>query len=219
MDGSIFDKWRNRETNADDLRLKAPQARPEPPQARPVKSCVHDGQSPSFTLTRARKPGSRGPRGQWQQGGSDTIHVYGARGSSLNAGASLSHLDLLIDMSGSVKPKAFAKRGSWGGRELNAVAFPQVLSLDWPDMTAPTWVGARFWLKLLSLLPSHVCISCVGSHGRTGTAMACLMVANGMSPERAIATVREKHCKHAIETQGQQAYIHAMAKQIETLKP
>lgn len=214
--GSFLDRWRDGDTGSGDLTAGAKgtgtttghtswtSGGVKPPSVYVPKSCVHDGSKPAFTITRPEA----------KRGQSPTVQIYGARGSSLmKDGADLTHLDLLIDMSGIVKsPRKFAKAGSWGARALNVAAFPEVLSLDWPDMTAPTHVPAHFWVKLLAMLPPAVCISCVGSHGRTGTAMACLLVASGMSADKAIATVRQDHCSHAIETQGQQAYIHKIAK-------
>lgn len=175
---------------------------PAPPKGAPLmaprKSCVHDGQSPAFTL----------------RGGQ--VHIYGARATSLMApGASLGHLDLIIDASGDVTAKGRFVDIAAGKRfqELNRYVFPEVVRLNWPDMTAPSHVGIGFWSRLLAILPGHVCLSCIGSHGRTGTAMAALLVADGMEAEVAIKAVRDKHCHHAIETAAQGDYIRGLEKQ------
>ena len=127
----------------------------------------------------------------------------------------MAHLDLIVDCAGLVNGGKFVA-GSNNGRltrTLNLAAFPDVIRLTWPDMTAPVTVGIRFWSRLLAILPSHTAICCVGSHGRTGTAIACLLVAAGMDADRAIAEVRTRHCRRAIETTGQEAYIRQLAKE------
>ncbi len=87
----------------------------------------------------------------------------------------------------------------------------EIVSFAWPDMgviPAPL----AFWTGLLEMLPHNgtVMITCHGGHGRSGTALACLMVASGHSAKWAIETIRERHCKKAIETKGQEAYIHSI---------
>jgi len=157
------------------------------------KTCTHTGSVPVFSLSNGKR-------------------IYGARASSLSSASTLAHLDLILDCSGQVKPRRFVTGGRrWGFLNKLAVG-PEVVTLNWPDMTAPTHVRLAFWESLIKALPDHTCVSCVGSHGRTGTAMACLLVADGMDAVGAIATVREKHCKHAIETAAQEAYV----KSIET---
>jgi hypothetical protein len=171
------------------------------PQARKVDarpSCDnggqgHDGKKPFYTL-----PGGK--------------ILYGARGSNL-AHANLEHLDLIIDCAGVVAESGrFVKSAPARYRGLKAGLLPDVIRLDWPDMSAPVHVGIRWWMRLLELLPAHTCVCCVGGHGRTGTALASLLVASGMDAETAIRTVREQHCRRAIETQGQEAYVKALGK-------
>lgn len=160
--------------------------------AHPTKGCVHDAQTPAFTLC------------------SGTKRIYGARGSRLNdPTVKLAHLDTILDLAGLVKPtSAFIKAGSSRiFANLNKAVYPEVVKFDWPDMTAPNHVRLEFWARLLRALKPDTAIACMGSHGRTGTAMAALLVADGMSARQAIDTVREKHCKHAIETAAQEAYI------------
>lgn len=168
------------------------------PIVAPRKSCIHDGREVALTLRKGQ------------------VKVYGARATSLMApGAVVTHLDLIIDASGNVTPKnRFVESTGRRYQDLNRYVFPEVIRLHWPDMTAPEHVGIRFWIRLLALLPGHVAISCIGSHGRTGTAMAALLVADGMEAEVAIKTVRDKHCHHAIETAAQADYIRGLAAQL-----
>lgn len=134
--------------------------------------------------------------------------LYGAQGAKLaDTYAKVDHLDLILDLAGMVRPKRFIVQGPRRYQSLNAWAYPEVVNLHWPDMTAPKGVPLVFWQKLLAQLPHHTAIACIGGHGRTGTCLACLMVADGMDPERAISLVREKHCGKAIESVEQENYI------------
>src|SRR5206468_9941090 len=152
----------------------------------------HDGKTPFCTL-----PGGK--------------VLHGAQGSKLTH-ASLEHLDLVIDCAGVVAESGrFVKSAPARYRGLKNSLLPDVVRLDWPDMSAPVHVGIKWWMRLLELLPAHTCVCCMGGHGRTGTALAALLVASGMGAEEAIRTVREEHCRRAIETVGQEAYIKGLA--------
>jgi protein-tyrosine phosphatase len=50
-------------------------------------------------------------------------------------------------------------------------------------------------------------VGCLGGHGRTGTALACLAVLTGLRPDEAVAWVRSNHCTDAIETAEQEAFV------------
>lgn len=83
----------------------------------------------------------------------------------------------------------------------------EVLHLDWPDMGIPP-VTLDFWIRLWEMLPEHTVICCMGGHGRTGTALAALLIASGVTYYDAIDMVRKDHCKKAIETESQEKYLH-----------
>jgi protein-tyrosine phosphatase len=53
-------------------------------------------------------------------------------------------------------------------------------------------------------------IGCLGGHGRTGTALACLAVLTGHPALDAVAWVRSSYCTKAVETPGQEAFIAAL---------
>lgn len=90
----------------------------------------------------------------------------------------------------------------------HSMAPPGIIKLKWTDMAAPSALP-KFWQALWDVLPEGlVVISCMGSHGRTGTALACLMVVNGMTPEASIKAVRDLHCPKAVESVAQEKYIH-----------
>lgn len=147
---------------------------------------------------------------------SDGKRIYGSRGMDLQA---TGHLDLVIDCAGLVNGRKFVKASNNPRyRTLNPFAFPDVITLAWPDMTAPGHVGIRFWIRLREMLPQATCIACMGSHGRTGTAMAALLVADGVGGTEAIARVRKEHCPRAIETIEQENYIKRLAVEYAAVK-
>jgi len=82
--------------------------------------------------------------------------------------------------------------------------------LRWPDFWLPadptataealgeTWSRAGF---------QRVEIACGGGRGRTGTALACLAVLDGVPHREAVAYVRENYCVHAVETPWQRRFV------------
>ena len=50
-------------------------------------------------------------------------------------------------------------------------------------------------------------IACAGGRGRTGTALACLAILDGVPGAEAVAFVREHYDPHAVETPGQRRYV------------
>ena len=61
-----------------------------------------------------------------------------------------------------------------------------------------------------------VVIACMGGVGRSGTLAACALVASGLSPDQAIAHVREVRHPSAVETPAQVAFVAAYAAHLET---
>lgn len=49
-------------------------------------------------------------------------------------------------------------------------------------------------------------IACDGGHGRTGTALACLAVLDGVPARKAVAYVRQHYSSRAVETPWQRRY-------------
>jgi protein-tyrosine phosphatase len=50
-------------------------------------------------------------------------------------------------------------------------------------------------------------IACGGGRGRTGTALACLAVLDGVPPAEAVAYVRAHYDRRAVETPWQRNYV------------
>ena len=83
--------------------------------------------------------------------------------------------------------------------------------LDWPDFGVPA-DPARVVTTLRSLLDparagERVEIGCLGGHGRTGTALACLATIAGLPAVDAVAWVRASYCLKAVETAEQEAFV------------
>lgn len=86
--------------------------------------------------------------------------------------------------------------------------------LRWPDFWLPTdRQRARetlheAWERAAT---ERVEIACGGGRGRTGTALACLVVLDGVPPTEAIAFVRRHYDRHAVETPWQRRYVQRFA--------
>ena len=80
----------------------------------------------------------------------------------------------------------------------------------WPDFWLPT-DRAAFGTALAELLArageERVEIACGGGFGRTGTALACLAVLDGVPNGEAVAYVREHYSKRAVETPWQRRFV------------
>jgi protein-tyrosine phosphatase len=50
-------------------------------------------------------------------------------------------------------------------------------------------------------------VACSGGRGRTGTALACLAVLDGVPADEAVAFVRRHYDRRAAETAGQRRYV------------
>ncbi|HEV2374157.1 MAG TPA: protein phosphatase [Streptosporangiaceae bacterium] len=79
----------------------------------------------------------------------------------------------------------------------------------WPDFWLPCdragAAGAlrEAWVRAGS---ERVEIACAGGHGRTGTALACLAVLDGLPGHQAVAYVRQHYAAQAVETPWQRRY-------------
>lgn len=55
-------------------------------------------------------------------------------------------------------------------------------------------------------------VACAGGRGRTGTALACLCVLEGMGADQAVAFVRAHYHRHAVETPWQHRWVRRFAR-------
>ncbi|WP_425423370.1 protein-tyrosine phosphatase family protein [Shimazuella kribbensis] len=82
--------------------------------------------------------------------------------------------------------------------------------IHWPDFWLPinrdttaealreAWERAEF---------ERVEIACGGGNGRTGTALACLAVIDGVPNHQAVAYIRQHYAPHAVETPWQRRFV------------
>jgi len=79
----------------------------------------------------------------------------------------------------------------------------------WPDFRLPTdrhdaqHALREAWSRAAD---ERVEVACGGGRGRTGTALACLAVLDGVPPREAVAYVREHYDPRAVETPSQRRY-------------
>lgn len=146
--------------------------------------------------------------------------LYAARGFDLDEFSD--EWGLIIDLANNVRPPLYSRKflQSMTSERLkvlekHTVTIPpkvvtaEVLQLDWPDMgIPPVWLD--FWRDLWKLMPERTVIACVGGHGRTGTALAALIIAAGYDYWSALETVRKEHCEKAVESLVQEKYLHAL---------
>lgn len=82
--------------------------------------------------------------------------------------------------------------------------------LDWPDMGVVSF-GLDWWLDLLAYVQTNklkMLVFCVGGHGRTGTAIASMLIAGfNYSAKDATDWVRKNYCHRAIESKRQDDYL------------
>ncbi|MER6411030.1 protein phosphatase [Streptomyces humidus] len=86
--------------------------------------------------------------------------------------------------------------------------------LRWPDFRLPAdrrdarEVLTEAWRRAAG---ERVEIACAGGRGRTGTALACLAVLDGVPAGEAVAFVRRHYDRRAVETPWQRRYVRGFA--------
>lgn len=86
--------------------------------------------------------------------------------------------------------------------------------IRWPDFGLPTDrhdvqdALREAWCRTADM---RVEIACAGGRGRTGTALACLAVLDGVPARQAVAYVREHYNRRAVETPLQRRYVTRFA--------
>ena len=86
--------------------------------------------------------------------------------------------------------------------------------LRWPDFWLPTDRSqARRLLREAweRAEAGRVEVACAGGRGRTGTALACLAVIDGVPAEQAVGFIRRHYHPKAVETPWQHRYVRRFA--------
>ncbi|GAB3827561.1 protein-tyrosine phosphatase family protein [Kribbella italica] len=85
----------------------------------------------------------------------------------------------------------------------------------WPDFRLPSDRDAArsAFAEALERLRAgeRVEFACGGGRGRTGTALACLAILDGVPADEAVAYVRANYSSHAVETPWQKRYVRRLA--------
>ncbi|MEU6174251.1 protein phosphatase [Streptantibioticus parmotrematis] len=82
--------------------------------------------------------------------------------------------------------------------------------IRWPDFRLPSDRAAasealrEAWDRAAT---DRVEVACGGGQGRTGTALACLAILDGVPPADAVAYVRSHYSSRAVETPWQRRYV------------
>jgi hypothetical protein len=99
------------------------------------------------------------------------------------------------------------------GDEPPAVAW-EARWVRWPDFGLPSDPAAaeealrEAWARASA---ERVEVACAGGQGRTGTALACLAVLDGVPSEEAVGFVRLHYLPGAVETPGQRRFVARFA--------
>lgn len=84
----------------------------------------------------------------------------------------------------------------------------------WPDFRLPSdreaarTTLADAWKRAGT---DRVEVACGGGRGRTGTALACIAILDGVAPDQAVGYVRANFDRHAVETPWQRRYVERFA--------
>ncbi|MBD3934120.1 protein phosphatase [Streptomyces chumphonensis] len=80
----------------------------------------------------------------------------------------------------------------------------------WPDFRLPKdprGARERFAEALVRAASERVEVACGGGVGRTGTALACMAVLDGVPADGAVAYVRRRYHRRAVETPWQRRFV------------
>lgn len=84
--------------------------------------------------------------------------------------------------------------------------------VDWPDFALPSDPAAMLaameeaWRRSAA---ERVEVGCMGGRGRTGTALACLAILDGVPAADAVCYVRKHYSPDAVETREQVSFVAA----------
>lgn len=137
----------------------------------------------------------------------------------------LTDQDLIVNCTGTAyKTKPFVRESpKWLMLPDKVINSPQIV-LDWNDFKPPpTHIEVEFWEELISQCRKNgierVFCCCAAGQGRTGTALASLLLASGAKsdPTDAIEYIRDIYSEKAIESAGQMEYIYGLVWDMEEI--
>jgi protein-tyrosine phosphatase len=82
--------------------------------------------------------------------------------------------------------------------------------LRWPDFRLPADSAAArkaFEEALARAETERVEVACAGGQGRTGTALACLAILDGIPSKEAVSYIRTNYSPRAVETPWQRRFV------------
>jgi protein-tyrosine phosphatase len=86
--------------------------------------------------------------------------------------------------------------------------------LDWPDFgvpaTMPPVLAALQSVLAKARAGERVELGCLGGHGRTGTALACLAAMTGQPADTAVDWIRANYCGKAVKTTEQEEFVRSL---------
>lgn len=115
--------------------------------------------------------------------------------------------------------KPVRSTGDWAKKLKNYMdvgdVHPNYMTIDWPDYSIPP-VLPGFFKALQEEVEEKgikkVLFFCMGGHGRTGTALASVLIeVCNFSSKQATRWVHEKYCKEAIESTSQKDWLKDIA--------
>lgn len=120
--------------------------------------------------------------------------------------------DLIIDLSGSVRPQVEQYNLPQNLRAFTENQSPSLLQIEWPDFSIIKWTTEDYKRLLQAIADDQiktVYICCVGGHGRTGTLMCILASLSNVIPDDAcpVEWLRNKYCQNVVESEEQMQYI------------
>lgn len=93
---------------------------------------------------------------------------------------------------------------------------PRIVLFPWEDWGVPAnhqlFRRALRWLLKEASRGKKIEIGCMGGHGRTGTALACLLMVQGLGHSRAVSKVWSRYCEEAIESRNQLDFIRSFGR-------
>lgn len=95
------------------------------------------------------------------------------------------------------------------GKEPPDVGWPSRW-IRWPDFWLPAdraQAARAYYEAWERAATERVEVACGGGRGRTGTALACLAIIDGVPADQAVAFVRARYDRHAVETPWQRRYV------------